>query len=327
MKLEYTPAQECDIEQIFAFCKELIDTYEDIDNIEYDKVLNWVRRKITKCLPEYRCVLADGQKAAYIRASLAEDGRMELDDLYVFPELRGRGIGSAVLRKYCAESDVPIFFYVFKRNTRAIALYERLGFRVVEEVGKTRRIMQREPQILRTERLILRPWRESDAESLYAYAKDPDVGPAAGWPMHASVENSLEVIQNVLSVPETYAVCLKEDGIAIGSIGLKLGTATDMTDRDDECELGYWIGKPFWGRGLIPEAVGELLRHAFDGLGMRAVWCGYYDGNEKSKRVQEKCGFTYHHTTEGLELPLLGEVRTGHANLLTKRQWLQGRLH
>ena len=72
-----------------------------------------------------------------------------------------------------------------------------------------------------TKRLILRPWQESDAESLYEYAKDPDVGPPAGWPPHTGVENSREIILNVLSAPETYAVCLK-DGKAIGSVGLKL---------------------------------------------------------------------------------------------------------
>ena len=94
-----------------------------------------------------------------------------------------------------------------------------------------------------------------------------------------------------------------------------------MTDRDDECELGYWIGKPFWGQGLIPEASRELIRHAFKDLGMRAVWCGYYDGNEKSKRVQEKLGFVYRYTTEGLEVALLNEIRTGHTNLMTKERW------
>ena len=65
--------------------------------------------------------------------------------------------------------------------------------------------------ILETERLILRPWNETDAESLYEYAKDDRVGPIAGWPPHTSVENSREVIKTVLSAPETYAVCLKEN--------------------------------------------------------------------------------------------------------------------
>ena len=70
-----------------------------------------------------------------------------------------------------------------------------------------------------TERLILRTWKETDAESLYEYAKDPAVGPIAGWPVHKSVENSLEIIKEVLSADETYAVCLKKDNRAIGSIG------------------------------------------------------------------------------------------------------------
>ena len=178
--------------------------------------------------------------------------------------------------------------------------------------------------MLQTKRLILRPWQESDAESLYEYAKDPEVGPPAGWPAHTSVENSREIIKNVLSVPETYAVCLK-DGTAIGSVGLKLKGHTDMTDREDECELGYWIGKPFWGQGLIPEACREVLRYAFEELGMRAVWCGYYEGNEKSHRVQEKLGFVYCYTTHDLDIPLLGEKRTGHTSLLTRQQWEQRR--
>lgn len=174
--------------------------------------------------------------------------------------------------------------------------------------------------MLETKRLILRPWQESDAQSLYEYAKDPVVGYPAGWPAHTSVENSREIIRNVLSVPETYAVCLK-DGTAIGSMSLKLKGSTDMTDREDECELGYWIGKPYWGQGLIPEACGELLRHAFQELCMRAVWCGYYEGNEKSRRVQEKLGFAYHHTTENVDVRLLNEKRTVHTSLLTLEAW------
>ena len=59
---------------------------------------------------------------------------------------------------------------------------------------------------LETERLILRPWEEGDAEDLYRYASNPDVGPIAGWPVHTSVENSREIIREVLSAPETYAV-------------------------------------------------------------------------------------------------------------------------
>ena len=62
---------------------------------------------------------------------------------------------------------------------------------------------------LETDRLILRPWEEGDAQSLYEYAKDDAVGPAAGWPPHRSVAESLNVIQNVLTGPQCYAICEK----------------------------------------------------------------------------------------------------------------------
>ncbi len=177
--------------------------------------------------------------------------------------------------------------------------------------------------ILQTERLSLRPWREADAESLYEYAKDPEVGPIAGWPAHKNVEESLDVIKNVFTGQECYAICEKENNIAIGAIELKLNGHTDMTEVDDECELGYWLGKEFWGRGYMPEAAKELLRHGFEDLGMTTVWCGYYDGNNKSKRVQEKVGFVYHHTCDDVPVPLMHEVRVGHTNYMTKKHWAE----
>ena len=112
-----------------------------------------------------------------------------------------------------------------------------------------------------------------------------------------------------------------------GAIELKLNGHTDMTERDDECELGYWIAKPLWGRGLITEAAGELLRHAFEDLGMTKVWAGYYDGNARSKRVQEKCGFRYQWKTEGVDVPLMHEKRTGHTSSVTRDQWQWDRLY
>lgn len=172
-----------------------------------------------------------------------------------------------------------------------------------------------------TERLLLRPWEDSDAESLYRYAKDPEVGPIAGWPIHTSVENSLEIIHTVLSANETYAVCLKEDNVAIGSIGLISPAQSHTEVADDEMEIGYWIGVPFWGQGLIPEAVGRIIQHAFQDLNCSALWCGYYEGNIKSKRCQEKCGFHYHHTEENKLCELMGDIRTEHYSRLTRDEW------
>ena len=174
--------------------------------------------------------------------------------------------------------------------------------------------------IFETERTVLRPWEESDAEECFRYASDPRVGPAAGWPPHKSVEDSRRVIREVLSASETYAVVLKETGLPVGSVGLH---HNDLAPGDDEAELGYWIGVPYWGRGLIPEAAREILRHAFEDLKLARIWCGYYDGNEKSKRVQEKLGFKYQWSTDEVPVPLLGETRKGHVNLMTKEDWVR----
>ena len=174
---------------------------------------------------------------------------------------------------------------------------------------------------LETQRLILRPWTEADAESLYEYARDPRVGPAAGWPVHTSVENSREVIRTILSAPENYAVCLKTANRAIGCVGLTVGEKSNLKLPDTEGEIGYWIGVPFWGQGLIPEAVRAVIRRGFEDLGLTTLWCGYFEGNDKSRRVQEKCGFTYHHTNENIHWKLMDDIRTEHVTRLTRTEW------
>ncbi len=175
---------------------------------------------------------------------------------------------------------------------------------------------------LETERLILRPWEEGDAEELYRYAKDDRIGPIAGWPPHTSVENSVEIIRTVLSEPETYAVILKSTGKPVGSVGIMFATKGSAPMKEQEAEIGYWIGVPYWGQGLIPEAVRKLQQRCFEDLGCTAIWCGYYDGNEKSKRVQEKCGFRYHHTENQKPSPM-GDWRTEHFTRMTREEFFE----
>jgi len=171
--------------------------------------------------------------------------------------------------------------------------------------------------MIETKRLLLRPWREEDAASLFRYAQDPDIGPIAGWPPHKSVKESLEIIKTVFAAPETYAVVLKETGEAIGCCGIMRSNSLHSADMESyEAEIGYWIGKPYWGQGLIPEAVMVLLGRCFNELSISSVWCVYYDGNSKSRRVCEKCGFIYHHTNEAVTSPL-GDVRTEHCYRMT----------
>ena len=176
---------------------------------------------------------------------------------------------------------------------------------------------------IETERLILRPWAEDDAEALYKYASDPRVGPQCGWPPHTSVENSREIIRVALSAPETYALVLKETDEPVGCASImSAGSGTaPMREGDGAREIGYWLGVPHWGQGLVPEAVRALLDRCFEQLGCEVVWCGYHEGNDKSRRVQEKCGFTYHHTEEDKPCSQLPERRTEHFTRMTRAQW------
>lgn len=172
-----------------------------------------------------------------------------------------------------------------------------------------------------TERLILRPWEESDAEALFKYASDPDIGPIAGWPPHTSVGHSREIIRTVFAAPETYAVVLKETGEPVGCCGIMFSDGLHTAEmKQNEAEIGYWIGKPYWGQGLIPEAVKALLARGFNDLHLDAAWCGHYGGNTKSKRVIEKCGFKFHHTNKDIVSPL-GDRRTEHFYIMTKEDY------
>ena len=141
MELTYGPARPEDAPVIFGFAEELIRTYETDPDLDLTMALSWTRRKIEKHIHEYTRVLLDGEVAAFFR--FAPDGqRMELDDLYVLPAFRNRGVGTAILRR-CVAAGRPVYFYVFTKNSRAIDLYEREGFRKAEEVSPSRIIMAR----------------------------------------------------------------------------------------------------------------------------------------------------------------------------------------
>ena len=206
---------------------------------------------------------------------------------------------------------------IFERSRARLPLYEKTGGKKVDvsdidEKEAARRIAFEcgyfdAPPSFETERLILRPWKDSDAKALYKYASSPDGGPAAGWHPHKDENDSREVIKNVLSAKGTYAVTLKECGEPVGSIGF---FPTDAACAfAGEPEIGFWIGKPYWGRGLIPEAVAAVVKYCFDEMKSDRVWCSYFSGNGKSRRCQEKCGFVPHHTEYGVLWKITNETK------------------
>ena len=143
MNLSYRPAAPEDADTIFRLNKELIDRYENVQDIPYDDVLNWVRRKIEQAIHSYNKVYADGVHVGFYRFVPTGD-QIELDDLYIFPEFQRRGIGTQIIKKCCAETEKSVMLYVFIRNTEAWSLYQRLGFEIRENIHNSRYIMVRE---------------------------------------------------------------------------------------------------------------------------------------------------------------------------------------
>ena len=147
---------------------------------------------------------------------------------------------------------------------------------------------------IETERLILRPWRESDLEDFYEYAKVDGVGQMAGWLPHEDIEKSRLILSMFIDEKKTFALELKESGKVIGSIGLEtrdadLGIPENLQGR----EIGYVLNKDYWGRGLMPEAVKAVIDYCFTQLHFDWLTCGHFLRNNQSRRVVEKCGFRY----------------------------------
>lgn len=147
---------------------------------------------------------------------------------------------------------------------------------------------------LKTDRLILRSFNESDLDDFYEYASVEGVGEMAGWKHHESKEESLKILEMFINDDKTFAICLKENNKVIGSLGIeKYGMEEILTEFSDYRgrEIGYVLNKDYWGRGLMPEAVTAVIDYLFHDYDLDFLTCGYYDFNTQSKKVQEKIGF------------------------------------
>ena len=176
------------------------------------------------------------------------------------------------------------------------------------------------PRIMETDRLRLRPFRDDDAPDVFAYARNPAVGPVAGWPPHNSESESLEIIRTVFSKPGVFAMELKETGHVIGSVGFVDGHPEGLRPDCPDNELGYALSQDCLGRGLTTEAARAVLRYGFAVFKFHVIWCGYYEGNDRSRRVVEKLGFRYRFQRE-TDVPLMGDRRLTHFYTLTKEDW------
>ena len=148
--------------------------------------------------------------------------------------------------------------------------------------------------VIETERLILRPFKQSDLHDFYEYASVPGVGEMAGWKHHETIEKSQEILDIFIKEDKTFAIVLKENNKVIGSLGIeKYGLEDKLTEFNSYYgrEIGYVLSKDYWGKGIMPEAVMAVINYLFNNLQFDFLTCGYYNFNNQSKRVQEKCGF------------------------------------
>ena len=162
---------------------------------------------------------------------------------------------------------------------------------------------------IETDRLILRPWRESDLGDFYEYARVDGVGQMAGWLPHKDMEESRKILRLFLEGKKTLALELKETGKVIGSLGLEeREDGLDIPENLQGREIGYALSKDYWGRGLMPEAVRAVIDYCFRHLEFDWLTCGHFVRNVQSRRVVEKCGFRYvqdviHQTRFGTQEP------------------------
>ena len=149
-------------------------------------------------------------------------------------------------------------------------------------------------KVIETKRLILRSFKQTDLEDFYEYASVEGVGEMAGWKHHENIAESQSIMNSFISEDKVFAICLKKNNKVIGTVGIeKYGLEDALTEFKDYYgrELGYVLSKDYWGNGLVPEAVNAVIDYLFNELDYDFLLCGYYNFNERSKRVQEKCGF------------------------------------
>ena len=196
--------------------------------------------------------------------------------------LKSNGIDEAF---YCP----PKGYFVANENPEAFNNYEAT-FPHKEKLRLPGQLTY--DNVMESSRIILRPWRDSDAETLFKWASDPDVGPRAGWAPHKSVEESLEIIRTVFcDATNTWAIELKETGEAIGAMGYGPSCDCKLPAREGEPLAGYWVAKPYWNQGICTEALKLMIEHIRKTTDIRSLISGHFTDNPASGRVMEKCGF------------------------------------
>lgn len=157
-----------------------------------------------------------------------------------------------------------------------------------------------------------------DLEAFYEYAKNPNVGPHAGWKPHESLEESREILKEFLQWEDHWAIVPNEDGKMMGSIGL---VPDGKRENARVRMLGYALAEPCWGKGYMTEAVKAVIEYGFHVLNLDLISIYHYTQNDRSRRVIEKCGFQCEGTMRQSSLLYNGEVRDEVIYSMTREEY------
>ncbi len=146
---------------------------------------------------------------------------------------------------------------------------------------------------IETRRLVLRALKIEDAAAFFQYAKKPNIGPMAGWKPHKTIDDTIKILKLFIAEDEVWAITIKPDDTIVGTIGLHVRNFINAVE--DRREIGYVLDDIYWGQGYMPEAVKAVIDYAFNEENIKELVCGHIERNTQSKRVIEKCFFTYDH--------------------------------
>ncbi len=168
---------------------------------------------------------------------------------------------------------------------------------------------------IETERLVLRRWNENDLEDFFDFASDPEVRIIANSKVVSDMDEAERALKTEINNPECYAIVLKESEKAIGYIKYQKDHARGLANCRS---IGYELNRSYWGKGYATEALEAMKANAFEEMGLALLSVGHFSGNEGSRRVIEKCGFTYEGVTHQCLMTFDGKIVDAHNYYMTK---------
>ena len=176
---------------------------------------------------------------------------------------------------------------------------------------------------LETKRLILRNYKMSDLEDYWEYVQMEDVGPRCGWPAYTDKNKAKERLEIESKKQHQFAIELKENHKVIGSVELFDTKAERYPNCDltNSKEIGFLLSKNYWGHGYMPEAVKEVMRFAFEDVGIDKIYISHAEKNHNSGIVQDKLGFRIIGRVQNYREWVDGTMTDGIVRCMTKLDW------